>query len=365
MKKSLISLTVILAAAALVAFFCGSAMAKVTGSCADCHTMHNSQGGEHMILNTDLDGTSGGEHGGGYLSLTRGTCVGCHTGIVNAGPTPFVNSATIPTTYLAGGNFYWVANVSDAKGHNVKGIPNMTADAVLTSAPGDAFGSACADSCHQTLFAPVFGNALSTGCEGCHIDPQHHATQQVDGKPALQANGYFRFLAGHMGGDGYGVEGIEDVDWQYTKDANDHNEYLGKAGTHAGAGGVGGFYNIGENTMTAYCTGCHGNFHIQEDALTNANWIRHPSDAVLPDYGEYMAYTVYDPDVPVARPDLAAIADTGTVANNSDMVMCLSCHRAHGSPYDDLLRWDYDDMVAGNGGDAADTGCFKCHSEKD
>ncbi len=358
MKKSLITLTVMLAAAALVTVFCSSAMAKVTGPCSDCHTMHNSQGGSHMMLNTTIDGT-GGPDGGGYTSLTRGTCVGCHTGTVNSGPIPFVNSASVPTDYLAGGNFYWVAQPGgSAKGHNVKGIPGMTEDAVLTVAPGDAIG--CADSCHLTLFEPQ-NNTLDTGCQGCHLAPKHHALQQAAGAPALEVNGFFRFLSGHYVGDGVevigdGVEGIEDDDWQYTNDANDHNEYLGLVNENSD----GGFNGIGGNTMTAYCTGCHGNFHAQSDV--NSDWIRHPSDAVLPDTGEYLGYTVYDPIAPVARPDLTAIASTGLVANNSDMVMCLSCHRAHGSPFDDLLRWDYKDMVAG---DASKTGgCFVCHTTK-
>jgi cytochrome c553 len=369
MKKSLITLTVMLAAAALVAVFCGSAMAKVTGSCAGCHTMHNSQDGKHMILNTDIDGT-GGPDGGGYTSLTRGTCVGCHTGDVNVGidkNIPFVNSASEPSTYLAGGNFYWVAQTTngDAKGHNVKGIPGMTKDAVLTTAPGNPVDNPVGcdtDSCHQTLFEPAESWNLDTGCQGCHLAPKHHATQQADGAPALEANGFFRFLSGHYTLTGDGVEGIEDDDWQFTNSATDHNEYLGKVGTHTGAGG---FRGIGGNTMTAYCTGCHGNFHIQQDGSTaSANWIRHPSDAVLPDTGEYSVYTSYDPDVPVARPILGT-GSSATVEPGTDLVMCLSCHRAHGSPNDDLLRWNYDEMVAGNAGDAADTGCFKCHSEKD
>lgn len=46
------------------------------------------------------------------------------------------------------------------------------------------------------------------------------------------------------------------------------------------------------------------------------------------------------------------------------MVFCLSCHRAHGSPYPDMLRFDYSEMQAGGGG-ATGTGCFKCHSAKD
>ena len=360
-QLKLTCLTVIFAGMVL---FLSTPVWAVTGNCANCHTMHNSQGGTHMILNTTIDGTSGGAHGGGYPSLTRGSCVGCHTGTNDGGSRPFVYSTSAPTygtDTLAGGNFYW-AVADDAKGHNVKGIPGMTAD-TLSEAPGNVFAGGCTTGCHFTLFTPVLtGNALTTGCEGCHLAPKHHAPQQAAGDPALEANGYFRFLSGHDTGAGSGVEGIEDANWQFTKGASDHNEYLGKAGTHTGAGG---FSNIAENTMTAYCTGCHGNFHLQEDAPANANWIRHPSDAVLPTTGEYTAYTTYDPNVPVARPNLTTIADTSLVANNADMVMCLSCHRAHGSPNDDMLRWDYSGMVAGNGGAATGTGCFKCHSEKD
>ena len=341
-KKILVSLVMVIS---LLLWGGGISYAKVTGVCGNCHTMHNSQGGAHMMLNTTIDGT-GGTGGGGYSALTRGSCVGCHTGTPDAGSTPYVSSASEPTTYLAGGNFYWVAQTGgSAKGHNVKGVPGIIADANLTVAPGDEVS--CANSCHATLFTPEDGGvALDTGCQGCHREPKHHAAQQASGAAAVAANGYFRFLSGHMAGIGGGVHGIEDSDWQYTNSATDHNEYLGDASDKV-------------NTMTGYCVGCHGEFHTQ---LNGTDWIRHPSDAVLPSSGEYTAYTAYDPNVPVARPDLAAITATGSVANNEDMVMCLSCHRAHGSPYDDMLRWNYADMVAGD--NTKSGGCFVCHSEK-
>jgi hypothetical protein len=90
--------------------------------------------------------------------------VGCHTGVVDGGPTPFVNSSSEPTTYLAGGNFYWVAqgSTSSAKGHNVSGIPGVVSDANLNEAPGNPY--TCANSCHMSLFttAPEY----ASGCEG-------------------------------------------------------------------------------------------------------------------------------------------------------------------------------------------------------
>ena len=67
----------------------------------------------------------------------------------------------------------------------------------------------------------------------------------------------------------------------------------------------------------------------------------------------------YNPLVPVARPSLATVSNT--VAPGTDMVMCLSCHVAHGSPYDDLLRWDYALMEAGSSNTG---GCFVCHAGK-
>jgi hypothetical protein len=108
--------------------------------------------------------------------------------------------------------------------------------------------------------------------------------------------------------------------------------------------------------MTAFCCGCHGEFHIEQ---SSGEWIRHPSDAVIPNEGEYQsAFSAgYDPLVPVARPSLSTVSPT--VEIGTDMVMCLSCHRPHGSPYYKLMRWDYKNWP-GSGYD----GCGKCHTSK-
>jgi len=188
----------------------------------------------------------------------------------------------------------------------------------------------------------------------------HHLNDSGDPKIVNSAaQGWYRFLAGHQSGDDYGVAGIEDDDWQATTSNSDHNEYLGKAEDKTSDGGFG---NIVENTMTAYCTGCHGIFHEQDNtAVGSSPWLRHPSDVVIPNSGEYSAYTTYDPQAPVARPDLSTISDSSQVRPGTDLVMCLSCHRPHGSPYPDMLRWDYSNMVAGGSGSG---GCFTCHTQK-
>ena len=166
--------------------------------------------------------------------------------------------------------------------------------------------------------------------------------------------GWYRFLAGHVN---EGVHGYEDGDWQNTSGAGDHNEYKGNA-NESGTG----LWNT--DTMTAYCTGCHWDFH--SDMGGASPWLRHPSDALIPNSGEYASAFwasggtgTYDPDVPVARQTLPD-SPLSTVALNSDMVMCLSCHRAHGSQYDAMLRWDYKNSSLST----AFEGCNKCHTSK-
>lgn len=343
----------------------GIAYAKVTGPCADCHTMHNSQDG--------VDLASGPNE-----LLLVGDCVGCHTGDnIPGGTTPYVMAISEPnfgvgsTGCLAGGNFWWVATAGDNesdKGHNVLGLSLQDSNiSAAEGAPGRTFTTSCADSCHMTLAEEQTADpTMGSGCQGCHLNVMHH-TDDGSGTKYVGASPWYRFLSGHNTGGGKGVEGIEDSDWQYTRSSTDHNEYLGVEGFKSTAGG---FTGAGGNTTTAFCTGCHGNFHKQDTVAAGASpWIRHPSDAVIPIDGEYGdMLTVYNPDLPVARDaaTLASFVDDSPnpdVTPGTDMVMCLSCHVAHGSPYPDMLRWDYSTTIAGGG--SSTVGCFACHTTKD
>jgi len=101
-------------------------------------------------------------------------------------------------------------------------------------------------------------------------------------------------------------------------------------------------------------------------------WFRHPTGIVLPKTGEYANYNpefaptsnkpntrVYSIDAPVARDPVPSLP-LETVELGKDMVFCLSCHMAHASPYDSLLRWDYDTIESGESGG----GCLICHTGK-
>ena len=122
------------------------------------------------------------------------------------------------------------------------------------------------------------------------------------------------------------------------------------------------------DTISEFCAECHGYFHASDEINdqpppSGSPWKRHPTDVSLPASGEYASYTAYSIEAPVARVNIPG-SPSGTVdpgGEIDDIVMCLSCHRAHASEYPDILRWDYSDMDAGGGGSG---GCFTCHTQK-
>lgn len=362
--------------------FSSAAKAGVTGSCSNCHTMHNSQNGQPVNRGDSAWGESGASDNP-LPNLLIATCLGCHSSTdgqtIKAFPgglkVPVVfNTGGYPLAALSGGNFYWVSpgvasGENDQKGHNIfAGNP----DDNLSEAPGDPGGGSCGGTavCHKNLNEstnpPAFGFAgARQGCTKCHmagsdLPKGYHHLERTGAVKGSASDGWYRFLSGHQSGSGHGVTGIEDVDWQFTANSNDHNEYLGYSGSKTSGGG---FSALG-NTVTAYCTGCHSVFHIERNS-TDSVWVRHPSDTIIPNSGEFAGAfsSGFDPLVPVARPDLSGW--TGPRSNVSmggggDLVMCLSCHRAHGSPYPKLLRWDY----KGWPGNGQTNGCNVCHTAK-
>lgn len=378
---------------------------SVKGECANCHTMHNSQDG--ALFEVRSDSAFSPDDAGNYEvnNLLINTCIGCHSStgsqtIVTLGNTrfPIVFNLAEPTNSLAGGNFYWVSTRGDEYGHNV-----LNRDAILDKAPGGetAFGptpNSCGfQGCHSSLaeirYAPG-GGALhnpirGNGCIGCH-DPAHHTDDEKymlagSSKYVDESGGGYRFLnkAGKRFWDipphnPPAVAGIEHPDWGQNATSISHNEYQDSDKPWAP-----GAYGAGPNPTSSadgqgisdFCAGCHNTYHSwplggspNGDGATNP-WLRHPSGVVIPNSGEYTAYSVYDPNVPVARNGIATLQAMGgpssIVSPGTDKVMCLSCHTAHASQYPDMLRWDYSAMISGDGGDASDTGCFKCHSQKD
>lgn len=341
--------------------------AKITGQCANCHTMHNSQNGSAMATYGATGQPWKGT--GPYRTLTRGDCLGCH-GIGTANKIVTIGGSDIPQVYhtdatgdLAGGNFAYIlgtkgSGASDAKGHNV--IVLGKNEATLGYAPGYFILM------HNVVLA---SNRLTcAGAIGCHgnrfggsvgMKGAHH--QNVDGKcdtADTVANSY-RFLLGVKG-----LENTGTYKWQNYNSTN-HNEYFGATTPDAAscantchlAGGV----QPPNHTISGFCATCHGQFHdVTEIGGTSSPFKRHPTDIVLKGSGEYTAYTTYSVEAPVARQTVFD-SISSTVQPGTDVVMCLSCHAVHGTNYPDILKWDYTTMVAGGGGSG---GCFTCHTQK-
>jgi len=335
----------------------GEAKIKNNIHCATCHTMHNSQDGLALTAATTE-------------ALLNNSCAGCHTGTntnpVGTGKAPYVFDSSGPTygftgtsghDTLAGGNFFWVQS-DDRKGHNVVGF---AADDALYGTAGTANVPGTNISLTDQL--------TCAGANGCHGDgsaseiksliPAHH----VDDVTPLTGNTVaesYRFLSG--------VKGIEDADWEFSVAADDHNQYQGSTS----------YDDTGTETITSTCVRCHGYYHGQYagvpgtggsslDGAASTPWVRHPTDIdiahVQYNSTEYRNYTTYNPIAPVASSAVPLVLVDTTVQNTGNgIVTCISCHRAHGTPYDAILRWNYKGWPAAGCTDC--DGCQICHSNK-
>ena len=337
MKKGMKYLLFGLCAGGTVMVLSSSAWA-VSGVCSDCHTMHNSQDGVTIVATPQVN----------LLAVADG-CLGCHGGTnvdtanFAAGPYVYDSGITDETTSLAGGNFGWVlpGNGGDAKGHNVSDIAALAADATLATSPGGTEGQ--------------------VSCADCHGSGGHHSNATGSITAGATAGTSYRFL---QHGAGLGVSGYEDPNYEAASgvlssnlSATTHNQYKGDTAVAA------------TDTISAFCASCHGDFHTTVGVP--GAWTRHPTDRDLNGLGgEYALYNVagvsgrtYSTDIPVGSTNVSAVLGEVVINAGDAIVTCLSCHRAHGSPNDDMLRFAY--TMDAHSGTGANTGCFVCHTAKD
>ncbi len=293
--------------------------------CDGCHSMHNSADNARTGSATAAALMKGSD--------ASSTCLNCHDGVdryhVNS-----VNGANVNQ----GGDFFWVSSAAvhdlnvrgnivqfdpDNKGHNVVAADfGLTADATNTTAPGGVMNSGLlgCTSCHDP-HGQVAGGT-SAGAAAISVSGSYGAADPTDGS----IHGNYRLL----GDDGFK---------QITNAAPvaRANNYDGK------------FVDYGTG-MSDWCLSCHQGFN------DNANM--HPTDVAVPvAYNSYVATgdftgdvaTAYDSLVPIERniADGSLLFDVKTAGTDplqgvvgSEQVMCLSCHRAHASAFDNALRWD-------------------------
>ena len=341
--------------------------------CEGCHTMHNSLNGTAM-------NTAGGMvqyQSGAWLlqgADVSTACLNCHgtgdatneyhvsTQSVTAG------GATIPAQYTPGGDFSWIKSTANSvgsnRGHNIISASfNYVQDARLTVSPGGAYPA----------------NVL--GCSGCH-DPHGKTRRLTDGSYVNPALGTAVLPIGGSGS--YGAEPTA----TYAVGAY---RLLGGAGySPVAAGGAVTFtnnpplavspssYNRTEGStmtrvvygsgMSEWCANCHGQIHLTTAYVSGQAGLKHPAGnnatlgAIADNYNAYVSSgdltgtqaTSYNSLVPYEEQS-TNVADmlTRAVTDNSQLsgptssmtVSCLSCHRAHATGFENMIRYDISEVL--------------------
>lgn len=316
-----------------IAILSDTSMAIVGGDCDACHILYKG-----MMEKT---------HRAKPFEYVLNTfCVNCHSNansdtVKNLGGNrvPVVHSTVAPIRPLAGGNFHYVAkDFGDRKGHNVDGITSV--DMKFNGLPPGYTRTSDPSIVGYNPKKPL----MCAGSNGCHgnrniEDPfeavygTHHAIDKpLDGSTTAKS---YRFLKNTD--KVKGVLGLEDKDWNQNSSSKKHNEYY--------------------PSIDVLCENCHGDFHGKDNKDTG-HWFKHPTGVPIPSKGDYSRYGTYDTDAPVGRIKVPA-SPGEEVRPGEDIVICLSCHVAHASPYESMLRWDYDGLMTEGKG-----GCQICHSGK-
>jgi len=293
-------------------------------------------------------------------SLLKNDCIGCHFG-TNDGTnkTPYVLSSAEPnygttgtggtTTTLAGGNFYWVGNGNDSMGHNVVNITTQ----VSRIPPGGS------------VAISQLGCAGLSGCHGDRTQSDQVRAMRQTHHPLItnaDINGSspdrsYRFLNG--------IVGYEDSDWEFRPTTSAHNQYKGEDRASEVTNPT--------DTISHFCAICHGNFHNGSGKISStmrSPWLRHPTDfdfSNLSAGAEALSYdgdsgtggNQYDVVVPLASSSVASVK-TNVFFSDDTIITCITCHRAHGTPFYKMLRWNYASATLSTALD----GCVRCHTSK-
>jgi predicted CXXCH cytochrome family protein len=374
-------LKVTLAVAASALLLAAPAMAFHDGGvakCEGCHTMHNSVDGAAMGGGGKQTYANGTQFAAaGYLLQGNGStsdaCLVCHQADGDTGPSSYhistVSTNLDPATNKwplqmgPGGDFGWINLNTGSKykrGHNVVApTHNYTADGRFTAlSPGGTYPAAlfnCA-SCHDPhgKFRYVsdgtsYGPEVTTGAP--IVESSSYPVGVV---AANEAVGVYRIL----GGAGYSPKSIAGAH-TFTDKAPIAVTTSGYNGSEATAQKVVAY---GSN-MSEWCANCHQALY-ENSYVSGEAGHTHPAgngekldSFIVTAYNAYIAsgnpvgakgVAGYSTLVPfetgatmanraALETDLAAGGPTAAATSN---VSCLSCHRAHASGFNSMLRYD-------------------------
>jgi predicted CXXCH cytochrome family protein len=338
-KKLLWSLVIVIS---LLVFGGGTGYAAVSGVCSDCHTMHNSQGGGDMGLATPQS------------ALLLNDCLGCHT---TTGIDPLVDgypyvrlggSGASDDNCLAGGFFQTDIDIGDNNENE-----NHDIGAIAVPAGFDS-----SETTWYTGHSAGGGNGLGcAGTNGCHGNET-----DLDDMAAIKGGHHdpsaYRIL--YVGTNG--VVGSGAKDYEEAIIDNPSTEVVTSGDTQNV-----NIYSAGvdDPSISELCAKCYGNFHNEsgstDDCGSASPWIRHPTDVAIP-ASWAIGDTAYTLDGDDYKHNPVGYQDATFQLTSGRMATCLSCHRAHGTANNDLLRWGYSTQLAGQEtASQVDYGCLGCH----
>ncbi len=363
--------------------------------CDGCHTMHNAQGTSAMGKGTQFSGNPFLLQGGDQSS----TCLNCHGGSTTVSYHVYTlnaSTATVPLNFNPGGDFGWLqivpASGSSAgqlyrRGHNIVAVDyGLIASPVFTTgAPGNGTQNAFpannfhCSSCHDphgtfrhtggdpAVATDIKSSVFTSGGAGVQIVGSGSYGQTAAGQGAVgtEAVGVYRLLAGKK----YLPASVSASASAFINDSpiaeapSTYNVTEGVFGTTSGTAGNGGaaaelIVSYGSG-MSEWCANCHQAV-LQTDAMGS---FIHPSggaatlgvatvgtQTIAQNYNSYIGSgnltgtAQYTSLIPVEQGSITSGATSfGAIAptvNGSSNVMCLTCHRAHASAWQNMTRWD-------------------------
>jgi hypothetical protein len=372
-----------IAVATAFAFAFGNAYAFHSGGvaeCEGCHSMHNSfEGSTNVTGRTFAQGT------GIYLLKANdqaGACLNCHNAADTAPSSYHISTngitaydSTSPVEMTPGGDFAWLkktmtfvvrgattTNDGARHGHNIIAADfGYVADDALTVAPGGTYPAAnlACSSCHDPhgRYRRFADNTYNT--TGLPIFNSGSYNNSANPTAGVSAVGAYRIL----GGVGYQPKSLSGS-YAFTSDpmdvvvASTYNRSEATDGT-----GIAYGKNVAE-----WCANCHTGM-LQASYTSGMAGLRHPAGngakltaAIVTNYNAYVssgimtntntakAFSTLAPfatdqnDRSLMKPQ--AVTGTGGTSNHAaattgDNVMCLSCHRAHATAFESMIRWNY------------------------
>jgi len=370
-KVVLTAVSALLISAPAFAFHSGG-----VGECEGCHSMHNSFEGAPNVTGSAVIGASGP-----YLLKAQdqsGSCLNCHSD--PGGSAHYQYSISTPDYSLAagippegatpGGDFGWLKKSytfsirgsqtiehGERHGHNIIATDyGYAADGTLSVAPGgtyDATKLACS-SCHDPhgRYRRDATGAISSS--GQPIFGSGSYTNSADPVAGVSAVGVYRIL----GGVGYKPASYTTVIFNADPPA------AVSPTTYYNYESVGQTLVVYGSNMSEWCANCHGAM-LSNGYTSGMNGLAHPAGnnatmdkgyngIIYDNYNKYLtsgkmtntAATSYSTLVPIefGTNDYSVLkaktlATMGATPTSN--VMCLSCHRAHASGFESMLRFFY------------------------